>query len=80
MSRPPLDPTQFPIKWIPELLSALIKRPEREAGYRSPSNVEIKKERSYPFPAAQGCLDLLYNQQYLTGMGNNAYSWNLSDN
>ena len=50
MSRPPLDPIQFPIKWIPRLLFTLIKRPEHEADYPSPSSAEIKNERSYSFP------------------------------
>jgi hypothetical protein len=44
MCMPPLDPTQFPIKWIPGLLSPLIKRPEREDDDPSPCSAETKNE------------------------------------
>jgi hypothetical protein len=37
------------IQWTPEILSAGVKRPEREANYSSRSCVEVKKVWSYTF-------------------------------
>jgi hypothetical protein len=48
-SRPALEPTQPPIQWLPEALSLMVKRPDREADHSPPSSTEVKNEWSYTF-------------------------------
>jgi hypothetical protein len=40
-SRPTLGPTNPPILWVPEAISAGIKRPGREADHLPPSSAEV---------------------------------------
>jgi hypothetical protein len=40
--RPALRPTQLPVQWMSENLSARVKWQEREAGRSPPSSVEAK--------------------------------------
>jgi hypothetical protein len=42
-SRPALGSTQPPIQWVPEALSAGVKRPGREADHSRPASAEVKK-------------------------------------
>jgi hypothetical protein len=42
-SRTALEPTQFPIQWVPEALSLGVKRPGREADHSPPSSAEVEE-------------------------------------
>jgi hypothetical protein len=42
-----MGPTQLLILRIPEALSLVVKRPEREADHSSPTNVEVKNTWFY---------------------------------
>jgi hypothetical protein len=45
VSRPALGPTQTPLQWVPEVLSAGVKaRPGRDADHSPPSSVEVENE------------------------------------
>jgi hypothetical protein len=46
-SRPPLGPTQPPIKWVPGDLSPGVKQPGREADHSSPTSTKVKKTWVY---------------------------------
>jgi hypothetical protein len=46
-SRKALGPTQPPIQRVPETLSLVAKRPEREADHSSPSSAEVENAWSY---------------------------------
>jgi hypothetical protein len=48
-SRPALGSTQLPIRWVPEVLSAGVKRPVREADHSSISSAEFKNAWSYTY-------------------------------
>ena len=41
------DPTQLHIQWVPETLSQVLMRPERECDKLSPFNVEIRNKQSF---------------------------------
>jgi hypothetical protein len=49
VSRPSMEPTQPPIRWVPGVLSLGGKRPEREADHSPPSSTEVKNLWSYTF-------------------------------
>jgi len=38
-----LEPTQPPIQWVPETISLVVKRREREADHSPPYNAEVKE-------------------------------------
>jgi hypothetical protein len=46
-SVPALEPTQYPIQWVPEALSPGVKRSGREADHSPPSSAEVKNVWSY---------------------------------
>jgi hypothetical protein len=46
-SKPALEPTQPPIRWVPEALSSGVKQLGRDSNYPSPSSAEVKKDWSY---------------------------------
>jgi hypothetical protein len=48
-SRPALGPTQFHIQWVPEAISAGVKRSGCEADHSLPISTEVKKMRIYTF-------------------------------
>jgi len=47
VSRPVLEPTQFPIQWLPGALSLGVKRPEQKVDHSPPSSAEVKNTWCY---------------------------------
>jgi len=45
--QPALEPTQPPIRWLPEAPSLGVKRPGCEADHSPPSSAEVKNAWSY---------------------------------
>jgi hypothetical protein len=56
MSRPAVGHTQPPVQWAPNVLSPAVKRRGREVSFLTPSNPEVKNERSC-IPPPPVCLN-----------------------
>jgi hypothetical protein len=55
-SIPDLRPIQPPIKWISEVLSLPVARPEREVDHSPPTSAEVRETWIYiNFPHASSC-------------------------
>lgn len=50
ISRPAMEPTQSPIKWVQKAVSLAIKQPGRKADQLLSSRVEVLNQCSYAYP------------------------------